>query len=648
MLNKWWRSPQRLRVIFLGIMVLLTATLGVVAWWLLRQDQQLAIQRAAERQEGAADVVVVVLEKHLSGVDKTLDRVLTQSDNEIPGPDSGALFIRFTRDKVRTWPARGLVYTPIVPELPEATDALFTIADNKEFKDADYAAAIAELRGASTSGDPGIRASALVRIARIYRKIGRSEDSIRAGRRLSDLGPVRVAGLPAAIAGAMASLYAIEEGNDPVSVQDAARALNRQLNSGEWILSQAAYEASMREMQRWLPGEQPDQSPGALAEAVDWLWQSYQKDRSPSGGARRILSTSVAPLLLQWKVSGDALAGFVANPGYLESKWLSEARGRLDNLGVDVTLTDLDGRPFVGELPEDAGRPAIKLASATALPWTVQVFNTDDEALAYRARRNVFLLGTGLLAVLILTGFGFVGHAISRELAVARFQRDFVSTVSHEFRTPLTTLCQLSELLKRNRVASAEDQQRYFELLHAESNRLRRLVEGLLNLGRIEAGKLQYRFEPVDAAEFVRRSASEFVQAQQPRSHDFQVQAEGPSMVRADRETLQCALWNLFENAVKYSPEADTVWVSVSKNNKRVEVAIRDLGVGIPGSERQHIFDRFVRGSVARARNIGGTGIGLAMAREIVRSHGGDISVESHDGEGSTFRVVLPALKGDS
>jgi signal transduction histidine kinase len=115
-----------------------------------------------------------------------------------------------------------------------------------------------------------------------------------------------------------------------------------------------------------------------------------------------------------------------------------------------------------------------------------------------------------LLLTLILVGAWFIGRAVTQELAVAKLQSDFVSAVSHEFRTPLTSLCQLSELLMRDRVASEGDRREYYRLLYSESHRLRRMVEGLLNFGRLEANRMQFHFAPVDAAAFVRQTAAEF------------------------------------------------------------------------------------------------------------------------------------------
>src|SRR5207244_8504728 len=134
---------------------------------------------------------------------------------------------------------------------------------------------------------------------------------------------------------------------------------------------------------------------------------------------------------------------------------------------------------------------------------------------------------------------------------------------------------------------------------------------------------LQFHFEDFDAAALVRQSATEFVEAQHTRSHRFEVDLQEPSMVHADRETMRCVFWNLFENAVKYSPDCGTVWVDLKKNGSHVEIAVRDRGVGIPPSEHGAIFEKFVRDDAARDSNISGAGIGLAMAREIVRAHGG-------------------------
>jgi signal transduction histidine kinase len=248
-----------------------------------------------------------------------------------------------------------------------------------------------------------------------------------------------------------------------------------------------------------------------------------------------------------------------------------------------------------------------------------------------------------VLVLLIMTGAWLIDRTVARELEFADLQADFVSAVSHEFRTPLTTLCQLSELLRRGRVASDEDRQQYYELLHGESHRLRRLVETLLNFGRLEAGRMEFQFADVDMRSLVERTVEEFASSPQARGHRVLLSVSPDAMTaRADGDVLKTVLWNLLENAAKYSPGCDSIWVTTARSSDAITVTVRDQGAGIPAREQRQVFETFVRGRAARASGVGGTGVGLAIARRIVEAHGGDIVLESRVGVGSTFTVTLP------
>ena len=286
-------------------------------------------------------------------------------------------------------------------------------------------------------------------------------------------------------------------------------------------------------------------------------------------------------------------------------------------------------------------------AADTGLPWTVLVEATRGaRATAFGGRRALWLAGLAIIAVLVVSGTYVVGRAVSRELAVARLQSDFVSAVSHEFRTPLTSLRQLSEMLMERPATSIERRQSYYAALARQTDRLHRLVESLLDFGRMEAGTSPYRLAPLDARAVIRDIVQQFESDAAARGCDIRLQMpDAAGTIAGDRDALTNALWNLLDNAVKYSPGSRVVWVDVQLDGSTLAIRVRDRGLGIPVGEQREIFGKFVRGATARAGNISGTGIGLAMVSHIVKAHGGSISVESEPGEGSTFTIHLPVIQ---
>jgi signal transduction histidine kinase len=171
-------------------------------------------------------------------------------------------------------------------------------------------------------------------------------------------------------------------------------------------------------------------------------------------------------------------------------------------------------------------------------------------------------------------------------------------------------------------------------------------VESLLDFSRMEGGKKPYDLQPLDVRVFAGRIAADFQQEAGPRGVivHLDVDDDGPLRVRADGAALTNAIWNLLDNAVKYSPDAHDVHLSVARKQAGIAIAVRDEGLGIPAHERRDVFRRFVRGEQASRLGITGTGLGLAIVSHVVAAHGGSIELESEEGAGSTFRVVLPAL----
>ena len=250
------------------------------------------------------------------------------------------------------------------------------------------------------------------------------------------------------------------------------------------------------------------------------------------------------------------------------------------------------------------------------------------------------------MIVFLLLCTYFIARAIRREADLLRLQSDFVSAVSHEFRSPLTTMRQLSEILSLGRVPSEERRALYYATLVRETTRLQRVVESLLHFGSMEAGARKYHFEECTPATLVREVAAE-MQSQLPATaprilcDDF----SGQVRVAIDPDAFSVALRNLIDNAIKYSPGQRAVWVDLHRTGDQLAIAVRDHGLGITDLEKKSIFQKFVRGTAASSGNVKGSGVGLAMVRHIVDAHGGTITVDSRPGVGSTFTIHLPALE---
>jgi signal transduction histidine kinase len=231
-------------------------------------------------------------------------------------------------------------------------------------------------------------------------------------------------------------------------------------------------------------------------------------------------------------------------------------------------------------------------------------------------------------------------------MEVARLKSEFVSAVSHEFRSPVTGIRQLAEILLRAQ-PSEERRRHYYELIGQESDRLARLVENVLDFSRMEEGRKEYRLEPLEAGAWLRAVVEEFRAevAQRGCSLEADMPERLPSLL-ADREALTCAVHNLLDNAVKYSPSCRTVWLEAEASGDSLTVRVRDRGLGIAEEDRKHVFEKFYRGSIGAATPVKGAGLGLSLVRHIVTAHGGSVACESRPGEGSTFSMALPVLAG--
>jgi signal transduction histidine kinase len=307
-------------------------------------------------------------------------------------------------------------------------------------------------------------------------------------------------------------------------------------------------------------------------------------------------------------------------------------------------------RPVFGEVVQGAFTSR-RSSVQTGLPWNVLVTaaSPDQAGAQADARARLYLAGLGVILVGMALGSFLVARALKRELAVARLQSEFVAAVSHELRTPLTSLRQSAESLAEGRQPGPEHLHSYYQVQMRATERLQRLVESLLDFGRMEARAKAYRKESFGLAEWTRRIVDEFRCERAWSDHRLEYRGlcdnGSVAMIHGDPEALARALRNLVDNAVKYSPGREAVWVEAGRQGRRLTLSVRDEGFGIPASERKQIFRKFVRGAASKTHGIKGTGIGLAMVEQIVRAHDGEIHLASQPGVGSTFTIVLPQAR---
>ena len=224
---------------------------------------------------------------------------------------------------------------------------------------------------------------------------------------------------------------------------------------------------------------------------------------------------------------------------------------------------------------------------------------------------------------------------------------DFVSTVSHELRTPLTSIRGYVSLMSDGEAGPVSDEQKEFlGIVNEESERLTRLIGDLLNISKIESGRMNLTFQKFDFIHFMNDYKKEIMNLASPKK--IRVEVNMPkdlSAIDADHDKIKQVLHNLVSNAIKFSPEGSLLKVSVSTENGFIEVSVADQGIGIAKKDFDKLFQKFQQVDSKMTRNVGGTGLGLAITKHLVEAHGGKVSVESRVGKGSTFSFTLPVKR---
>lgn len=302
------------------------------------------------------------------------------------------------------------------------------------------------------------------------------------------------------------------------------------------------------------------------------------------------------------------------------------------------------GAPTVNRLEPPDG---LRVAPGPGPEWVFMARHRAGslDAVVSRLRRRNLVISGGIMALLIC-GMAAVLVSTRRAQRLAEMQMEFVAGVSHDLRTPLAVIRSAGDNLAEGVVAADDQVREYGRLIRSEGRRLSGMVEQTLQFAAVQAGKRQYRIEAIAAHDLVRRAVEEIMPTVEESGFQLELDLlENLPAVDVDVSAASHALQNLIGNAVKYGGEARWVGVSAKNSDGGVVVTVRDRGPGIDPQELSRIFDPFFRGRSATEQQIKGSGLGLALARSDAAGFGGKLTVESSEGAGSAFTLLLPGAK---
>lgn len=236
---------------------------------------------------------------------------------------------------------------------------------------------------------------------------------------------------------------------------------------------------------------------------------------------------------------------------------------------------------------------------------------------------------------------------VTKQAEIERMKNELISIVSHELRSPLANITGYVDLvLSDPKIALTEEQRNLLQVAHKNSTKLSKLIDDMLDLSKLDAGKAEMHFDEVDLESLIAFAHLSFRHEAEMKGVAFEKRVEGQPKVIGDVDRLQQVLNNLVSNAIKYTPEGGEVILACRPVDNSVEISISDTGIGIAPENQAKLFQRFFRVRSSETRKIRGTGLGLSIAKSIVDAHGGRLTVASEHGKGSTFTVSLPGRKG--
>jgi signal transduction histidine kinase len=359
-----------------------------------------------------------------------------------------------------------------------------------------------------------------------------------------------------------------------------------------------------------------------------------------------INSAELSAVYLHWDKTNDLTTNMVADfPAYLKNVSDKLIKKLYPDSSINVKIEDNNGKLIFSKvLKEETGYlsfpfpqnfPRCKLLLSENKP--------DFIATLLKAGSGIYLFAFILIGLLMLLGFVFTIYSLNMELRLNKLKSEFISNVSHELKSPLTSIRMMTEMLHHNRVETEERKSAYYAAMLEESEHLSHLIDNILDFSRMEDDRKKYDFIDLDLNELLLKFLESI--RERPPEPGFDIRYNCPDrvpVIKGDKDAILQVFYNLVDNAIKFSGTSRQIDINLFSRDDELLFCIKDYGIGISSKDQEKIFGRFYRGDEAHRKGIKGSGIGLTIVKKIVEIHKGYMTLESKPGEGSSFCVHLP------
>ncbi|MBC8180705.1 hypothetical protein H8E88_06225 [candidate division KSB1 bacterium] len=310
-------------------------------------------------------------------------------------------------------------------------------------------------------------------------------------------------------------------------------------------------------------------------------------------------------------------------------------------------VLDNDGNVILQPKSSEPGKKTVTINLANNFPpWSIELYQKDAKLFEQilNLRRSIYFYILILVAGILGCGLVLTSYSINREIELAQLKSDFVSTISHDLRSPLTSIRQMAEMLKTGRVPTNKRRQKYYEVIVDQSEKLSLLINNILDSSKMEEKKRGFDFEVVNFRKLLFDILSIIKQRVQHEGYTLKTEIDKSlPEIEVDRSAVSQVIANLVDNAIKFSNENKKINVRSFAESDYVVVEIQDFGIGIKKDDINKIFNRFYRSGDESVRSrIKGSGLGLTLVKQIIDAHRGQVFVESAVGRGSTFKIKIP------